>query len=341
MLGLITEYNPFHDGHYYHLNESVRHTGDEDVVAMMSGDFVQRGEPAIFDKYARTKTALDRGVDLVIEYPSDYSTQCAELFARNAVYLLDCTSIVDKICFGTESGDINEIIQSADNTNDGLRDRLKAGMSYPRAMDGFAQPNNILGVEYIRAIKYCKSAIKPYTIKRDMGLLSSTKIRERLRYENVSNAAYMDNLSPVLHYILSQSTAEQIANIADTTEGLENRIITTAQNHFRITDILNALKTKRYTMARLRRCLLNIMLGITKDIQQSQPQFIRVLGFRKSKEWMVSELKRNAKLPVIVNFAKEYDVYLERTIKASELYAIARGEKVGGLNDFQKGVITV
>jgi predicted nucleotidyltransferase len=190
-VGVIVEYNPFHNGHRHHLAESVRATGADAVVAVMSGHFLQRGEPAMMDKWARAETALRGGCDLVIELPVTYATSAAEWFAYGAVGLLDATGVVDCICFGSESGDIGTLSRiaalAADEPAD-LRGRiaagLDAGMNYPAAYSGalrqslaargddaaaafpLEQPNNTLGLHYLVALRRLGSRMEPHTIRR-------------------------------------------------------------------------------------------------------------------------------------------------------------------------------
>ncbi|CRZ33776.1 putative nucleotidyltransferase [Herbinix hemicellulosilytica] len=193
IVGLITEYNPFHNGHKYHIEKAKELTGADYVIAVMSGNFVQRGTPAITDKYARTMMALNNGVDLVFELPVCYSTSSAQYFALGAVSLLNHLGIVDYICFGSECGDIDILMKAADffiNSPDNLQNLIytfiKEGYSYPVArakaaeyilspdekeknadlLKIISEPNNILGIEYIRALRLIKSDIKPLTIKR-------------------------------------------------------------------------------------------------------------------------------------------------------------------------------
>ncbi|MDD3173479.1 MAG: nucleotidyltransferase family protein, partial [Herbinix sp.] len=193
VVGLITEYNPFHNGHKYHIEEAKRLTGADFAVIVMSGDFVQRGTPAIIDKYTRAEMALRNGVDLVLELPVCYATGSADFFARGAVSLLDKLGIVDFLCFGSESGDIKLLREAAQfllETPEAFDDRLQAflkdGLTYPAArakalkhtleakeevneqalVQVLTDPNNILGIEYIKALLRFNSSIQPITIKR-------------------------------------------------------------------------------------------------------------------------------------------------------------------------------
>ena len=194
VIGIITEYNPFHNGHKYHIEEAKKITGADYVIAVMSGNFVQRGHPAIMDKYTRSMIALNNGVDIILELPVCYATSSAEYFALGAVTLLDRLGIVDYICFGSESGDIKVLEKAAklfnnqgDDFQDYISSYIKKGLSYPVArakatskvlsldgsdssnhdlIDAISEPNNILGIEYIKALYKINSSMKPITINR-------------------------------------------------------------------------------------------------------------------------------------------------------------------------------
>ena len=243
IVGLITEYNPFHNGHQYHIEEAKRVTGADYIIAVMSGDFVQRGVPAIIDKYHRAKMALHNGVDLVFELPVSYATSSAEYFAHGSVSLLDKLGIVDYICFGSECGDINLLREAATfllNTPETFEKYLQAyikdGLTYPAARlkalklylkeqqlpnaDALSQvltePNNILGIEYMKALLRMKSSITPVTIQRisahyhDENLGDST-----LAPHSLAGVPEVDSDSPL--HIISSATAirKAIQNDAD------------------------------------------------------------------------------------------------------------------------------
>ena len=217
IVGLITEYNPFHNGHLYHIKESLRVTGADAAVVVMSGDYVQRGTPAIMPKRIRAEMALMCGAGAVFELPVCYATGSAELFALGAVSLLESLGIVDSICFGSECDDLPSMEQLAELLLEEpeayqilLKDYLKQGMSFPRARQEailsytedprFAEilrnPNNILGIEYLKAIKKIGSRMEPYTIARrgaqyhdeelDSDYSSATAIRSLLAYSSSS-----------------------------------------------------------------------------------------------------------------------------------------------------------
>ena len=214
-VGLVTEYNPFHNGHLYHLNKAMELTGADISVAVMSGDFVQRGEPAVLDKYTRTSMALNSGVNLVVELPVNYAVSSAESFAAGALKVLDYIK-ADSIAFGSESGDIERLSKLAhilcDNEDTLYKEISKYtanGISYAAARQKVVEKltdkdtaamltssNNILAVEYLKAIIKNNYAIKPYTVQRQgdsynntdirSEYASATALRENLKADNIS-----------------------------------------------------------------------------------------------------------------------------------------------------------
>ena len=221
VVGLVTEYNPFHNGHKYHIEEARRITGADFVIAVMSGNFVQRGTPAMIDKYSRAAMAIRNGVDLLLELPVCYATGSAEYFAHGAVALLDNLGIVDTICFGSEAGDISLLSKAAElllsvpaSFEDRLQEQLKEGLSYPAARvkalehlltqngaanasvltDILAEPNNILGIEYLKALKKLSSSIEPITIRRIAAHYHDTELSsDSLSSSVISSATALRN----------------------------------------------------------------------------------------------------------------------------------------------------
>lgn len=323
--GIIAEYNPFHNGHLLQLNKAKEIS--DNVIVVMSGNFVQRGEPAICDKFSRTKTALLNGADIVIELPVCFSTSTAELFAFASVSLLHMSCIADYLCFGCETDDIHKLTKAAEsilelNRNNEFKTRIKnelrKGVSFPTArsaaMDMFGadtsvlhDPNNILAVEYIKALSILKSHITPIVVKRvgashnsdniEGTIASATAIRrlildagensggdykkimesvmpkeslEILRNEIAAGNApnCLDNYSDILQYILRLNGSECLRGIMDVGEGLENRIIAMAGKYHNISEIISHVKTKRYAYTRLQRIVLHVLLGISEKRQK-------------------------------------------------------------------------
>ncbi len=369
--GIIAEYNPFHNGHEYHIQKTRELTGCENITAVMSGNFVQRGEPAVFDKFVRTRQALLNGVDMVLELPVEYASGAADVFAGAAVEILHKSGIVDVLCFGSEAGSAETLEEVsavfADETQEfknHLAGFLSEGMSYPAAREAAAakilnkdisfinMPNNILALEYITALKRLDSNIKPYSIKREQNgyndtelsgeLSSAAAIRRALSEGNIPkeavpentlsdyNAPYFPNIdgySDIFGYILRTAPTDKLAEIADMTEGLENRFLKYAHLGS-ISSITDKVKTKRYTRTKLQRAALHCILGITKAMQQRPPSYIRVLGIKKTKMHLLSELTQKSSLPVVTR-VKENEALLQTEIRAADIYGLLTNRAVG------------
>lgn len=341
--GIIAEYNPFHCGHAY-LAQKARESGATHVVAVMSGNFVQRGAPAVFDHGTRTRAALLNGIDLVLQLPSVYAASPAQSFARAGVEILDGTGFVDELVFGSECGDISGIIDAAealdsDKLKPLLDEELKKGVSFatarenalrkisPEGADIIKSPNNILGVEYVSAIKRLDSRIKPVTFGR-LGaehdsrefcgnIASASYIRELLEGEEwkkfvpentvdiYKNAAVADigRIETAVLYRMRTADAETLSKTPDISEGIENRIISAASEAKSLSELYSLAKTKRYSHARIRRIILNYFLGITADDPALSVPYIRVTGFNERGAELIRKAKETAQLPVITKAA--------------------------------------
>lgn len=378
--GIIAEYNPFHKGHKYHIDSTIK-TAKDDVIAIISGNFVQRGEPAMLNKHIRTKMALLNGVSLVLELPVEYATGSADIFAFGAVNILNDCGIVDKLSFGSEEGrtDIFENIADILNNEPKLfkeyiKDSLNKGMSYPSArnialekytgqsLEFMNKPNNILALEYIRQLKKINSNIKPITVERIVSNYNSNELSGEISSASAIRTAILNNdytalkavpensidvikgikipvindFTPILSYILRTKTAEEIAEFADVTEGLENRILNTEYES--ISQLAENIKTKRYTYSKIQKALIHILLGIKKVDQLKKPQYIRVLGFRKDKKYLLSKMTEIAKIPVVIN-VKENEYFLKKEILATDIYNIPLNIKKG--QEYRNGVVVI
>ncbi len=367
VLGIISEYNPFHNGHLYHLNESKKITNSAYLIAIMSGNFTQRGEPALIDKWTRAKMALENGIDLVIELPTLYSVSSAENFANGCIKILDSLNIVDYISFGSECNDITILDDIASVLYDEPADyktmlshELSKGVSYPKAREKalmlylndirrfaniLSEPNNILGIEYLKALKRQNSTIQPVTIKRkdsshnDKSISDSSSIVSASAIRNTcmsSDISLLQNVMPMssfkhlsnnikkghivknifsydkeIIYTLRKMSTSEIANLPDVSEGLEFAIKSAANSCNSVIELLSMIDSKRYTKTRIQRILIYAILGITKkDIQISKniKPYIRILGFNNRGRGLLSEIsKRNRKLEIITSVKKFID----------------------------------
>lgn len=372
VLGIVAEYNPFHNGHLYHLSEAKKQTGAEISIAVISGNFTQRGSTSIVDKWSKTKIALENGIDLVIELPVLYATSSAENFADGAIKILNSLNIVDYISFGAETTDIeilNKIadilIKEPEEYKNKLKKELNKGISFPKARENalidylnsdkiqnvLSSPNNILGIEYIKALKKYKSKIKPNIIKRieaehndliiSNNIASSTAIRNMIKIKKnnqieklVTNSTYNNILENIdkgnivlnlsvfekqIIYNLRKMSIEEIKQLPDVSEGLEFLIKNAANSCNNLDEFFDIVKSKRYTSTRIQRILLYSLLGITKeDINLSKiiNPYIRILGFNKKGEEALSKIiKRNPNLEIITSVKKYMDSSANEELK--------------------------
>ena len=380
ILGIVSEYNPFHNGHVHHLEVSRQLSKAAFTVAVMSGNFVQRGDTAIVDKWIRTEMALKAGVDLVIELPTVYALSSAENFADGAVKILNSLGVVDYISFGSEIGEITPLNDVASvlykepkEFSSLITTQLRSGLSYPKAReialsqyfrgsqkynDILSNPNNILGVEYLKSLKRHRSHICPITIKRDYadynskteknGIASATAIRTMIQnnknvhrvvpYETyelleecINNGKVVPDLSVFekeIIYTLRKMTLSEIAELPDVSEGLENKIKFAANNFNKLSDLIENIKSKRYTQTRIQRILLYALLNISKkDIEKSKKvnPYIRILGFNKHGKRIISAIAAaNPKLKIIVSVKKFMENSNDTTLKnmiAKDIFA--------------------
>lgn len=370
---LITEYNPFHNGHIHHIEASRRLTGADVVIAIMSGNFTQRGEIAIADKFTRAEAAV-KHVDLVVELPLYNAVSYADDFAVGGVHtaaLLGSTNIV----FGSESGDIEDLhhVYTKLRDNDIQRTMtalMKEGYSYPRAVDEaigsdlFSGSNNILGLSYIRAIDALGADIEPLTIPRlgnrfddenlsESRFSSATSLRKALMEGRLTEAArYMPktlageiangtplsnaNIFNTLKIIISRMSHEELRRIYMMTEGLEHRIKDRIRHHNSYGSFINDVKTKRYTRTRLNRLMISILLNITKDKMKDYdlPHAIRVLAMNRTGQEYLRQLPKGLEIITNVNSKNRNSVMPE--IAATDIYNVFSGSD---RDDFNTPVI--
>ena len=407
VLGIIAEYNPFHNGHLYQIEEAKMRSGAKYVVAVVSGNFTQRGNTSLVSKWEKTKMALENGVDIVLELPTIYSLSSAENFAEGGIKILDSLKVVDKLCFGTETSDFAALNNIANVLHDEPREyaallnhELGKGNSFPKARENaimmylndvrryaniLSGSNNILAIEYLKALKKIKSNIKPYPIERKKvyyndemvvdEFASATAIRKLIaqeRYEElrkvvpkntymllkdkIENGNYVIDLvkfeKEILYNLRTMSTKE-ISNLPDVSEGLENTIKNAANSCNNLIDLVNIIKSKRYTQTRIQRILLYTLLGITKKNMQNSKKatpYVRVLGFNgKGKEILAEVCKINPKIQMVTSVKKYMDSnnnkilkeMIEKDILATNIYTLGYdGESVANL-DYTNNMIII
>ena len=387
VLGIVCEYNPFHNGHLHHINMAKKLTHADYVICVMSGNFVQRGEPAILDKWTRTKMALLSGVDMVIELPIPYCISSAYYFAKASISILNSLNIVTDLCFGSEIGDIkplqdiaNILINEPLEYKNHLKKYLDLGNSYAKSRelalseylnnksikDIMACPNNILGIEYLKALSELKSNIVASTITRtsdynsneiNSSVVSSSAIRNLL-HDNQLDLSKISSLTPnsnlfieainsgiapiflegfdnILFSKLRCMSISELSNINFVTEGFENRLKKCIDITSCTDDLISSLHTKRFTDTRIKRILLNALLGIDKQSfeKYSNPSYIRILGVSKKGKKLLGTISKSSNLPILLNSSDALN--LKSTAKelfdleclATNLYVLAYKNK--------------
>ena len=410
VVGIIAEYNPFHNGHSYHIQNTKAQTGADFVVAVMTGNFTQRGNTSVINKWEKAKMALNGDADLVIELPTIYSVSSAENFANGAVKILNESGIVDTISFGMEADDVstlnniaNVLVNEPPEYKTILEHELGKGNSFPKARENALMmylndikryanvvkgSNNILAIEYLKALKKQKSSIVPFGVKREKVYYNSTKIideyasatgiRNLLLHNQIeevrkvvpakSYSILLNNLrqgtyvldiiayNDEIIYKLRSMTVKQIANLPDVSEGLEYLIKEVSNKTNNLIELINGIKSKRYTQTRIQRILLYALLGITKkDMEMSKKitPYIRVLGCSEKGKILLSQINSKAK---VITSLKKYEVsnknkrhcfgkqkalsrMLEIDKMATDIYTIGyKKDSKAGL-DYTKGLI--
>lgn len=360
--GIIAEYNPFHNGHFYQI-EQTREKADC-IAVVMSGHFTQRGDLACFSKWARAKAALLCGADLVVELPVSYACASAERFALGSIGILAGLGCVDLVSFGSESGDLTalEACAQACLEVDGspeMQTALRKGLSYPRARQQalgktgelLSQPNNTLGIEYIKAAKRLGVPLSFLTVKRtgahhdsprpDNCFASASYLRGQLKQEleldeflppqaltcfQGEPVADFSRLETVLLYRLRTMEKEEFAILPDVTEGLENRLYAAARQAVSVEDFLHEVKTKRYTHSRLRRILCAALLGLTKRDQEELPPYARVLGCTTKGKKLLARARKSSNIVVSPDFSSLSRQFPRQTaleVRATDLFSLA------------------
>lgn len=366
--GIIVEYNPLHNGHRHHILETRKKSGCDCLVAVMSGNFTQRGEPAVIDKFTRTKMALLNGVDLVIELPFLLTIQSADIFAFSSISLLNYLG-VDELYFGSESGNVDELFELSNILNSReynklIKAFLKEGNSYPTSSalavkelsdtKQYNKPNNILGIHYINAVNELNSKMKIKTIKRiksnhhdtlkkDTKIQSASAIRKLLEahkdisefvpnsvYELLKDRTYVDleSFYKCLKYEIISSSKEDLYKIFGMTEGLENRIKSIKEFHS-VEDLIKKTISKRYTNSKIKRSLVHILCQTKKELLSNiEVPYIRILGMNDTGKKYLNSVKKDLKVPLISKVTEHIHPYLDTELKVSRLYSLVSDKNI-------------
>lgn len=405
---IIAEYNPFHKGHLYQI-ERTRENGADCIVAVMSGNYVQRCESALLSKHVRAETALKNGVDLVLELPLPWATASAEKFAAGSIDIINALAVVDALSFGSECGDTELLKQVAElvlelDGSDEIKKSLARGMSFPKArenalrdiadsaaLDVLRSPNDILGVEYIKALIKTNSRVLPMAIRRvgaghdsrgeHGGYMSASEIRARVKLlpqgymaKNIGQfpglwdalgaflpAASMDileretiNKSAPSDFSLLETAMladlrkrdkDYFLRLPDVNEGLENRVFEAVRCAVSLEGLYIGIKTKRYTLSRIRRIILSAYLEIFSSYSESPPPYIRVLGFNERGKEILGAVKGKATLPVVTRAGdiariggRAAEIFALEA-RATALYNLTLPAKRRGDTEYTDGVI--
>lgn len=354
VIGIVCEYNPFHNGHKYQIEKIKEKYKDSIIVLCMSSSFTQRGEISVINKFDKTKIALNNGADLVVELPYIYTVESSDIFARYALEILNYLKI-DELCFGCESDNIDDLINNANiqlynETYDvKVKKYMNEGYNYPTSLNkalidlggkNIDKPNDTLALSYIREIIKNKYNIELFNIKRnndyndiisDSDIVSASNIRNKIKnnidiqkyvpndvYEVLKNKKDSDDFKYLKYRIISD---KNLSDYLDVEEGIDNRIKKYISLSNDKNELIENIKTKRYTYSKINRILNHILCGIKKDDFVDTLEYIRVLGFSKKGKEYLSSIKKNISIPILNSYDKNYKALLIE-YKISEIYSL-------------------
>ena len=396
--GIIAEYDPFHNGHSYHIKKAREMTGADAIVVVMSGHFTQRGMPAFFSRDARVRMAVDGGADLVIELPYIYACNSSHEFARGAAGILNGIGCVDALVFGAETDDMDALEKAAraaagtdDRSSAYIKEEMKNGVSYPEALTRsvekiygaqtaavLREPNNLLGIEYMKALRELGSGIKPFIVgrrsaahgeslemlherKQEQRIASGTAVRKAVYaggaraaemlvpdtsfsiisgYERSSGFSFTEyrdkikkNMFELLKYKIITSDESELAEVYGVAEGLENRLKSCISGAEDIDGLIDSVKSKRYTRARISRTLMHLLINLrTTDFETLRETYCaRVLGFSPTGGKLLRLMSESSAIPVFSNLSRldkrspEAARVLKYDMRASDVYALLYG----------------
>ena len=362
IVGIIAEYNPFHNGHLYHIEKVKEMFPNSPIILVLGGNFTERGDISILDKWEKTAIAIKNGIDLVIELPFPFSCASADIFAKGSISILNHLGVTDLV-FGSESDDIEGIKKlvetelSNPDFDNLVQVYLRMGYNYPTSLskaleditgDCFKLPNDILGISYVKAIYSNNYKITPHTIKRtndyhskeldNMSINSATSIREALLNnkdikESVPSITYsylkdkkipkLDDYFNLLKYKIISCNDLTIYNLVDS--GIATKLKKEILNSYSFDELINKVKSKNLTYSRLSRTLIYILCDYTKDMAKEfkEVKYIRLLGFSNKGRDYLNKIKKAVDIPIISKFTREKDKMLEYEYKITKIYSLA------------------
>lgn len=354
-IGIICEYNPFHNGHIYHLQKIKEKYKNEEIILVLSGNYSQRGQISLLEKYDKAEIALTYGINLVVELPYQYSTESSDFFAEGSIKLLNELKC-NKIIFGSESNDIEKIkklatIQLKDKEYDKIvKEELEKGINYPTALSNALKKicnetvndaNDLLAISYVKEIIKNKYNIVPETIRRTNNyndkeikgkITSATSIREALKNnKSIKENCPKETLDKIIKYdenkyfeilkykILSDKNLNKYQTVD---EGLDKKILKEINNSNSLEELINNIKSKRYTYNKITRMINHIICSFTKEEKEKYKNinYIRILGFDNKGKKYLNSIKKEITLPIITNINKNNIELLELELRVDKIY---------------------
>ena len=370
IIGIIGEYNPIHLGHIYQINEIKKKYPKSLIILITNTSFTERGDVSILNKWDKTKISLENNIDLVVELPFPYATQSADIFANGALKILNYLKI-NILAFGSESNEIDKLSNIAKTQlvnkdyQKKVKDYLKTGINYPTALSkaledilGYtiSEPNDLLGISYIKEIIRNNYPIIPITIKRigsyhetetTTNIASASLIRKKIQ-ENQSISQYipnntekylyknltLENYFPYLKYKIISEKDLSIYQTVD--EGIENRLKKEILNTNSWQELIEKVKTKRYTYNKINRMLVHILTSFTKEeAKQIKIDYIKILGFNTFGRNYLNQLKKEIEIPIITSYQRNFSQTLDLEHRASSIYYLPINQKLI-LNEYNK-----
>lgn len=346
MVGIIAEYNPFHNGHIYHINKIKEMFPNETIVLVLAGHFLNRGDVSVIDKWDKTSLALKYGVDMVVELPFCFATQAADFYALGAIKILDYLK-ANYLVFGSECDDIALLTDIANTNidNEVLKSNIKKGYNYPKSLaksidSSVDAPNDLLGISYIKAINSLQSSIKPLTIKRTTNyhsldsngtIISASAIR-KLISESKDISLFVPNevnkviknikLDDYFDILKHQIIIDDLTKYFDIDEKLANRLKKVIMDCHSLDELMDKVKTKNFSYNKIKRSLVHILCGLPKD--NYDITYIRLLGFNAKGRAYLNKIKKEIEIPIITNYSDELDMEM----KATKIYSLITNDDI-------------
>lgn len=366
IIGIVAEYNPFHNGHVYHINKIKEMYPDSLIILVLNGYFLERGEISIMSVENKTKLALLNNVDIVIELPFIFGTNSADIFADASMELLNELK-VNKVIFGSESNDIEKLTDLAEKQidneySDTVKKYLKQGLNYPTALNkaldtNINTPNDLLGLSYIKSIIKNKYSITPISIKRtsdyhdtvsEANIISASNIRKKINSNQkidkyVPSVKYINKVDNDLFFkllkfkILSDDNLDKYLTVD---EGIQNRLKSVINDCNNLCDLINKVKTKRYTYNRINRMFVHILIGLTKKDKDKclKNEYIRLLGFNKRGKNYINSIKKDTNLKIVSSLKNINSVIKDYDVKAYNIYNLLVNQDVLNFENSNKPV---